>query len=269
MCAKAIVSHDVDHLTIWEHYKDLIVPKYMARNCIQLFSGSISLSEWTDLMGDILSNEWNNIEEVMKFDKEHGVPSTFFIGVSNGLGLSYSLASARKWVNRILANGFDVGVHGIAFDDLATIQKEFQTFKSISGLQSFGIRMHYLRMNSNTLEYLDQTGYLFDSTIDELSYHRKLKNMYVFPLHIMDCNILYKGIAKSVCFSDAWNNTKAMINQIIDMDIAYLTINFHDRYFRRSHMEWKEWYIQLIEYLIDNGVKFMNYRDAIFELDQK
>ncbi|MDP8205802.1 MAG: hypothetical protein P9L92_03985 [Candidatus Electryonea clarkiae] len=140
MSIKAIVSHDVDHLTTWEHYKDLIIPKYIIRNSIQLLSGGISLGEWTNMLGDLLSKEWNNIEEVMSFDKEHGVPSTFFLGVNNGLGLSYSVSSAEKWVARILANDFDVGVHGIAFDDLASIQREFQTFKTISGLHSFGIR---------------------------------------------------------------------------------------------------------------------------------
>jgi len=124
-------------------------------------------------------------------------------------------------------------------------------------------------LSSKTLGHLDQTGYLYDSTVGELSGHRKLNNMYEFPLHIMDCNFLFKGITSSVHLSDTWENTKTVINKILDMDLEYLTINFHDRNFRRSHMKWKEWYIQLIEYLIDNGVKFINYRDAIDELDQK
>ena len=41
------------------------------------------------------------------------IKSNFFIGVNNGVGLSYSLNKVKKWIPKIIARGFNVGVHGI------------------------------------------------------------------------------------------------------------------------------------------------------------
>jgi hypothetical protein len=99
---KAIISHDVDHITFWDHNKDLIIPKFLLRSAVELVNNSISVKECLSRLKDILSNKWQNLEELMIFDKENEVNSTFFIGVYNGPGLAYSLENAQYWINNIL-----------------------------------------------------------------------------------------------------------------------------------------------------------------------
>jgi hypothetical protein len=42
---KIIISHDIDHITVFEHKKDLIIPKFIIRSFIELGLGYISFSE--------------------------------------------------------------------------------------------------------------------------------------------------------------------------------------------------------------------------------
>ena len=98
---KIIISHDVDHITVWEHKKDLIISKFIVRSFIEFGLGYISPVELKIRFKSLLENKWQNIEELMQFDKENEIPSTFFVGIVNGLGLSYSLKDAEFWIKRI------------------------------------------------------------------------------------------------------------------------------------------------------------------------
>jgi len=103
---KIIIYHDIDHITVFEHKKDLIIPKFIIRSFIELGLGYISFSELGLRFRDILKNKWNNIEELMAFSIENNVPATFFIGVNNGRCLSYSLEDSKFWINKIKEKGF-------------------------------------------------------------------------------------------------------------------------------------------------------------------
>lgn len=92
---KAIISHDVDHITVWEH-KDLIVPKFLIKSTIELLSGTIPFRDYLSRYEDLIKNKWQNIEELIKFNTKNGIPSTFFLGVNNGVGLVYSLENADR-----------------------------------------------------------------------------------------------------------------------------------------------------------------------------
>ena len=79
---KVIISHDVDHIKVWEHKRDLIIPKFIARSFIEFVLGYISFFELKNRGKSIIENRWQNLEELLQFDKENDVPSTFFIGVT-------------------------------------------------------------------------------------------------------------------------------------------------------------------------------------------
>ena len=189
---KLIVSHDVDHITAWEHKRDLILPKFVVRNFIEYELGYISGSEVRKRLRSILHNKWQNLDELMVFDRAHGVPSTFFLAVNNGKGLSYSVDAAGFWVRRILKKGFGVGLHGIGYKNLSSIKSEYETFKRLSGLKKFGIRMHYLMNSKETIKFFNQVEYLFDSTLYEMRNPYKIGNLWEFPLHIMDGYLLFR-----------------------------------------------------------------------------
>ena len=263
---KAIISHDVDHITVWEHNKDLILAKFFVRSSMQLISRDITPVEWLNRIKTFYSNKWNNITEIMQFNKKHNVKATFFFGVNNGIGLSYSTDSARKWIKKVAENGFEIGVHGISFQDFNSIKKEFDFFQSISGLDSFGIRMHCLRKTAETLDFLDQAGYVYDTSEYVIHGPRKLAKMFEIPLHIMDGTFLYKGMMKPVKLESAIEETRAVINRAIEMELPYLTILFHDRYFCDCYKKWTQWYIWVIQYLSECRIPFIDYHDAIAEL---
>ncbi|MBK6984690.1 MAG: hypothetical protein IPH32_07990 [Bacteroidetes bacterium] len=92
------------------------------------------------------------------------MPTTYFIGVNKGVGLSYSTAQSAFWIKKMLEMGCDVGAHGIEFETFEKINKEYSLFKDLSQQSTFGTRMHYIRTNDHTFTNMAKAGYLFDSS---------------------------------------------------------------------------------------------------------
>lgn len=268
---KAIVSHDIDHLTHSEHFlKDLIVPKCIVRSYIELFSGKISVSELLNRIADLGKNKWQHIDELMAFNKAHNIPATFFIGVNQGLGLSYTLEQATYWIKRIQASGYEVGLHGIEYESYEKINEEYSRFEKASGSQAFGTRMHYIRKNETTFDNMARCGFKFDSS--EMGYRApyKIGNMWEFPFQIMDGYIIEKPKQwQSKNFHQSCEETKQIIEKAYEHNLPYLGIDFHDRYFSNAHKTWKNWYVWLIEYLTAQGITCINFTQAIKELEQQ
>lgn len=267
---KIIVSHDIDHITVSEHFNDAILPKFIARSFIELSKGMISINEIVFRLNNIIRNKWQNIDEIINFNKQQNIPSTFFIGVNNGLGLKYNKQLALLWIEKIIAKGFDIGVHGIDYDNLEGISKEFNTFKSLSKQNSFGIRMHYLRNNQKTMNMLSDAGYLFDTTEYSIKNPYKVNKMWEFPLHIMDGYEIEAGKAwQSLKLHAVKENTLKKIDIAFNKNIEYLTVLFHDRYYDKSFSTWINWYDWIIRYFAQNNFEFISYKDAIKELENK
>lgn len=267
---KAIVSHDIDHLTLSEHYlNDLIVPKYFLRSKIELFTGKISLTEFFNRVGDIFKNQWQHIESLHQFNTTHNVPTTYFIAVNKGLGLSYSQLQSTLWINKMLKMGCDVNVHGIEFENFEKINTEYSLFKSISKQENFGTRMHYIRKNANTLTNMAKAGYAFDSSEMSFKAPYKIDTMWEFPFQIMDGYIIEKPKQwQSKNLAQCCDETKKIIDKVVDLNLPYLGIDFHDRYFSDAHKTWKDWYMWLIEYLASQQIEFVNFKQAIKELEK-
>lgn len=266
---KVIASHDIDHLTVSEHLlKDLIVPKFFVRSYIELLNGKIALSELFNRYGDLFKNKWQHIEELHQFNAQHNVPSTFFISVNQGVGLSYSLSQATFWIKRLQELGCEVYPHGIEFESYDKINQEYQLFKDISGATSIGTRMHYIRKNESTLTNMERVGYVFDTSEMSFKAPYKIGNMWEFPFQIMDGYIIEKP-KQWQCknLNQCMEETKRLIDKAHQEKLPYLGIDFHDRYFSDAHKTWKNWYIWLIEYLISQDIKFVSFKQAISELE--
>lgn len=264
---KIIVSHDVDHLFRDDHYKDFIYPKLWIRSTMEIIKGEYGFKEWLYRMCSPFKKNRHCINQLMYFDKGNGIPSTFFFGVEKGLGMSYGLDKAIDIIKCVDANGFDVGVHGIDYDDLERMKKEYDTFEKIIGRSDFGIRMHYVRFNQRTFNKMLQCGYLFDTTcFDKTSRDNCLKKPYLigsmweFPLNIMD-GYLPKQI------DEKKEETLRLIKIAEQNKLPYLTILFHDYQFCEGYRTEMEWYKWIVIYLKSNGYEFISYRDAIKELN--
>ena len=266
---KAIISHDIDHITVSEHLlRDSIVPKFIIRNGVELVKGKISFAEYTNRHLDLFKNKWQNIEELIAFNSAQGVPSSFFMGVQNGLGLSYSKAVSNFWINKIQGLDCEIGVHGIEFATQDKIDFEYNLFRELSSLKTFGTRMHYVRKNENTFQYMQQAGYLYDSTEHAFKNPYKIGNMWEFPFQIMDGWVIEKGKRwQTQSLNEAKENTKLLIEEAFTKNLNYLGVDFHDRYFTNSFKTWIDWYYWIIGYLKENKIEFVNFKQAIASLE--
>lgn len=266
---KIIISHDVDHLYAKDHlFRDMIFPKMWVRGIISFFKRRICFKTLISRMVSIFEGKQNRIEEVMKKDKQCNIPSVFFFGMNQGLGMSYKPEEAVNMIHRVMDQGFDVGVHGIDYLDIQIIRKEHDTFKSISGLTSFGIRTHYVRYDGDTFEKFNQAGYLYDTSEfnkenQAFKAPYKVGHMWEFPLHIMEGYIippeeLEQGKKKTI----------EAICAAKEQGMPYCTILFHDSYYsRKKYPTESKWYDWLIEYLMKNEYEFISYSEAIKELE--
>lgn len=266
---KIIISHDVDHLYLLDHlFKDLYIQKYLIRSAIDCLQKKITLDTLWHRICSMFQNKMHRVDELMAFDKDNDIPSTFFFGMSQGLGMSYSIEKAKPVISRVLKNGFDVGVHGIDFLNKDRMQKEHDDFIKASGLLDFGIRNHYVRYGLNTFTYMNEVDYIFDSTLfnkEKLDIQKpyKIGNMWEFPLHIMDVYICNRNN-----ISDDILTTKEAILSAESLNMPYCTILFHDTQFDRdTDPEMMKWYKEIIKFCQTCNYSFISYREAIKELE--
>ena len=265
---KVIISHDVDHLFRDDHYRDLIYPKLWVRESLNRIKGNISTSEWKNRMVSPFQKNRNHLDEIMAYDIAHQVPSTFFFGMAKGLGMSYRPEKAASSIQRVCENGFEVGVHGISFNDSEKMKTEFDTFSAVSGRSPRGIRMHYVRYDSETFSRLADCGYLFDSTEFDKAAGTctkrpyKVGGLWEFPLTIMDGYMPYP-------FPQAKERTLELLENANREKTRYCTILFHDYLYCDAWGQTKQWYEWLIEYLsADPGYSFISFVDAVKELEE-
>lgn len=266
---KIIISHDVDHLFGSDHWlRDFIYPKLWVRSTIQLIKRKITFREWGLRCLNCFQRERNCIEKLMVFDRTHNIKSTFFFGMEKGLGMSYSKNEAKPMIQMVHNNGFDTGVHGICYDSLNGMQKEYNDFVELMGYEPCGIRMHYVRFNDETFNMLAKVGYAFDTTeFDKLNNGTmkqpyRVGSMIEFPLTIMD-GYLPEGLE---------NKKSATIKKLEyckEHNIEYISVLFHDYQFCDAYSEIRDWYIWLINHLENSSeYSFISYCDVIKDLQQ-
>lgn len=268
---KIIISHDVDHLYASDHLKkDLILEKLWVRSFLHLCAGKISLKTFLYRLTILFHGRMHRIDELMAFDRANGVPSVFFFGMDNGLGMSYSRKRAAPEIRKVLEAGFDAGVHGVDYLDGEKIRAEHDAFRDLSGMESFGLRNHYVRFDGGTFEKMAKAGYLFDSTWfnkkePEFRAPYKVGGMWEFPLHIMDGYICFPGRLEQ-----GLKDTFAAIRRAEAEGMPYCTILFHDYQFdERFDPQRKRWYEETVRFCRESGYEFISYRDAVRELEEK
>lgn len=266
---KIIISHDVDHLYASDHwFKDLFIEKLWVRSLLQLVKREIDAETFFYRLILPFHNKIHRIDELMKFDRSHKIPSVFFFGMANGLGMSYRKSRAYPIIKKVMDQSFDVGVHGIDYQWMEGIKKEHDDFLKMSGLKNFGIRNHYVRFDEHTFYKQSEVGYLFDSTwFDKkklnLKAPYKVGDMWEFPLHVMDGYICREGK-----WQEGVRATVRAVEKAVAMGMPYCTILFHDFLFNENCFpQLKRWYMEIIEYCEKNGYEFISYREAIEELE--
>lgn len=267
---KIIISHDVDHLYGRDHwFRDLIYPKLWVRSGLEAISGKITWREFLLRSVSCFKKERHHLREVMAFDRMHGVPSSFFFGMNQGLGMSYYPQEAASIIKEVRKEGFDVGVHGIEYQESVGIKKEFDTFVNTAGFIPNGIRMHYVRFDDKTFQREAETGYRFDSTEFDKEKGGTIKapyrvgSMWEFPLSIMDV-YLPQNLA------GAKSETLRRLEECRTAGLEYVCVLFHEYQFDEAYTAINGWYRWLVE-MIEKSDRdsFISYHDAIEELEKR
>jgi hypothetical protein len=267
---KVIISHDVDHLYPSDHlFRDLIFPKLWGRSIIELVIGKISFQTCYYRLISIFDARLNRIPEIIEFDKKHAIPSVFFFGMDNILGMSYKKNTAALWIKFVLEKGFDTGVHGVEIEDVSKMLNEFNDFQAISNLSFFGIRTHFVRYNKNTFIKMADVGYFFDTSDFnkseiELKPPYKIGNMWEFPLHIMDGYIIKDKLETAI------KQTIRILDEARKIGLEYFTFLFHDYFFnKKTYADHKAYYEWFVNYCRSQNLVFISYGEAIAELESK
>ena len=202
----------------------------------------------------------------MDFDEQHGVKSTFFFGMNQGLGMSYKPEEAKQVILKVHNRGFATGVHGIEYQDFDGMKKEYDTFKKNMGFEPCGIRMHYVRFDDSTFKKLNTIGYTFDTTEFDKQNNGtrknpyKVGNMWEFPLTIMDAYLPNKVEA-------AKQATLNLLQESKKNGLQYVTILFHDNQFCEDYQDMKKWYEWIIQFFVDsNEYEFISFNTAMQEI---
>lgn len=262
---KIIISHDVDHLFPSEHFfRDLVLEKLIVRSTLELLRRKTTAKEWLCRCTVPFHRKMNYIRELAEFDKSHGIPSTFFFGMSNKscLGMSYKREKALPYIKLLWDMGFHCGVHGCDYQTPEGIRAERQAFIDLTGREPEGIRIHYVRYDDNTLKYLAEAGYLFDSTDFDKAAGRcikppyKVDGMTEFPVCIMDSYLPYD-------FDKAKSITIDALEQAENDGLDYFTVLFHDPHFGREYAVYKKWYEWLVEYIHLRGYETVSFAEAV------
>jgi peptidoglycan/xylan/chitin deacetylase (PgdA/CDA1 family) len=110
----------------------------------------------------------------------------FQAGGPNG-GVYYSLSGPRirRFIDDLLADGFEIGLHGTylsAFDENRFL-REKSALAAITNQEPVGHRQHYLRMDYNTtLPIYERAGLQYDMTLGYAE-HEGYRNQFSYPYH--------------------------------------------------------------------------------------
>ena len=283
-----IISHDVDSLYLpplkgLKYIRNFIHPRLWYNVSRLLLTGKISLRRMWLILSAPHRKKLHNIEDLMEFDKAHGVKPTYFFIMNrercmkDSLGGAYPLEDAKTFIDKVRANGFEAGVHGIAYDDPDGMKKEYDTWTNLTGTPPECLRMHFVRFDDKTFERLSETGYVYDSTeFDKKTRHLikgpyKVGGMWEFPLNIMECYLVSPHV-KSHAYKASAEEMKAetlrIIGELQAKGIKYLTVLFHDTGFCEYLRGYRDWYKWLVSYVESSpDLDFVSYREAIAMLE--
>lgn len=260
---KIIVSHDVDHLALVEHWRDRFYPGLWYKGIKGVLKQSLSPKEF---LQRAFNFKLENIKELHEFNQKHKVQETFFFGMANALGLSYHYKKAGPYIDYLEKNGVDIGLHGIGYNSYeALLSETSKLFELLSAKRAIGIRNHYLRKTDNTLDFANRIGFTFDSTYNELKKPWKVGNLWEIPISVMDASILSPVGGK---LTSAKEKSETLLQQALDLKLPYFVINFHDVYFSKQYSEYKDWYCWLINYLHSEKFEFISFSKALKELNK-
>lgn len=259
---KVIVSHDVDHFCLGEHWRDTFIPGLAWRSMKSCIRGELPLS----CLVKRFSWQVNRIQKLHSYNQTHGLPATYFFGMRNGLNLSYHWKAAKKHVRFLRQANIDIGLHGMAYDDESQLREEKERLEELLDSPVEGIRNHYLRLADSTLENMNRVGFKYDSTHSGLELPFKSGELIEIPISIMDVQLIQKG--RHPRDLDLWmDESWSRIQNAEEKNLPYFVINFHDMYYSDGWPMFQSWYERFTQELKKRHYEFVSFGEALSEFE--
>jgi hypothetical protein len=180
--------------------------------------------------------------------------------------MRYDIDDVDKLVFKIIAQGHEVGVHGIdAWHDAEKGKKELERISKTTGSTDVGIRMHWLCTCPQTAELLEKAGYTYDSTggyNDAVGFKagtaqafvpQGAKQLLELPLHLQDTALFYPG-RMALTFEKSIALFQDILASILKSGGVF-TILWHDRSLAPERL-WEKPYKVILDELIKNDPWF-------------
>lgn len=300
-----ILTHDVDHLSLRSYplfSKSTIsfLKRCIWNNLIRVIKGDLTLRKYLDSIKwcilypctklGLCPDPWEKaINDILRIEEKYGVRSTFFFipfkdkpghikdGIpAEGREAKYDVRDYKDLLNKLEANGWEVGVHGIeAHISLKSAREELEVIKNLlPDKEKIGVRMHWLYQSDDLWKNLKEARYYYDATFgsnDEVGFSGghcqpfKKDGIWVIPLNIQDGTLLadrHKGLS----IKNAWSEIEKVLS-IAKKENAVVTVLWHTNVFG-VYNYWGSLYEKILHKAISDGAKVMKCIDVINEMEK-
>jgi len=138
-----------------------------------------------------LKNLYDNFQDIMAFEEEMGVRSTFFIPV-----VLFDVGEIEDTLRELVKGGWEIGLHfvveGTQRAGLARMEKEW--LEDLLGIRLEGVRSHGLIIDDRLMEAYARIGFTYDSSyrmeeVDRSTPFRHPSGLIEVPIGVMDADL--------------------------------------------------------------------------------
>jgi peptidoglycan/xylan/chitin deacetylase (PgdA/CDA1 family) len=295
----ACLTHDVDFISIRDHFMDHSMIGFLYRATIGMLYGvarrKVPLSKLLENLKAVFSlplvflgissDPWDQFDRYLEM--EQGLGSTyFFIPFKNKAGdgfrekrgsyraAKYDVDDAVETIQKLLSKGCEIGVHGIdAWHSVEKAREELRRiWEKTDSQNGIGNRTHWLFRNEQSFEILDRAGYLYDSSFgynETIGFRAGtsqvfkpvgVKHLLEIPLHIQDVALFGSGR-----MNGSENQSEEVCRKVIDRVSDHggvLTVLWHQRSLGPERL-WGDFYEKMIRRLKEKEAWFATANEVV------
>lgn len=299
-----VLTHDIDALTLVELPAGRTLTGFffrcLADNLVRFLRGHVSSEQYVKSIVAVMEylkakrghgiDPWaKSLDIMLDMERLHDVRSTlFFIPICGEPGVApsngrpaprnraayYHVGSCKEILRKLVANGWEVGVHGInAWRSAEDARLELQALReACPSQQRIGIRMHWLYAREGMWKCLDEAGYAYDASYgwnDKIGFPGKRYTPFwadrsggliVLPLNIQDGALLGAEYA-NLSPADALRQVRALLAEARRYQ-AVVTVLWHNTSFTAPRF-WGAVYEQVLRQAKSDGAEILTAGQAV------
>lgn len=265
-----VITHDIDmpyyYLTLRAEMSKIVNSLWSKDK----YKGLNDLKNYIFFLLGVGADPYDVFDYISKIQRERNVKSTWFILMENEWGLKKR--KYAKQIEKLISLGYEVALHlGCnSYSNLEKVIAEKEAVKRISGVESIGVRNHFLRFNMpETYKNYEELGFLYDSTLGYVDHEgfragictpfkpfdindRCPINILELPLAVMDATLInYRKFEPS----EMLRSIKSLVDKVYEVRGTIILL-WHNHLLSESFPEFRNVYEESIDYLKGKNAKF-------------